>query len=99
MEQKVFITVQDGVAEVCEDTVPASVVVEVLDIERASQTLGGSTPIPWVMNRYPALSWEFSRETLGAGENLLPTVLPDSEIQARGTSHCEEIWRRLRKAL
>ena len=33
MEQKIFITVQGGVAEVCEDTVPADVVVEVLDFD------------------------------------------------------------------
>ena len=33
MEQKIFITVQGGVAEVCEDTVPPGVVVEVLDFD------------------------------------------------------------------
>ena len=33
MEQKIFITVQGGVAEVCEDTVPSGVVVEVLDFD------------------------------------------------------------------
>ena len=33
MEQKIFITVQGGVAEICEDTVPAGVVVEVLDFD------------------------------------------------------------------
>ena len=33
MEQKIFITVQGGVAEVCEDTVPIGVVVEVLDFD------------------------------------------------------------------
>ena len=33
MEQKIFVTVQGGVAEVCEDTVPAGVVVEVLDFD------------------------------------------------------------------
>ena len=33
MEQKIFITVQGGVAEVCEDTVPSGTVVEVLDFD------------------------------------------------------------------
>ena len=33
MEQKIFITVQGGVAEVCEDTVPSGIVVEVLDFD------------------------------------------------------------------
>jgi len=33
VEQKIFITVQGGVAEVCEDTVPIGVVVEVLDFD------------------------------------------------------------------
>ena len=33
MEQKIFITVQGGVAEVCDDTVPDGVVVEVLDFD------------------------------------------------------------------
>ena len=33
MKQKIFITVQGGVAEVCDDTVPDGVVVEVLDFD------------------------------------------------------------------
>ena len=33
MEQRIFITVQGGVAEVCEETVPSGVVVEVLDFD------------------------------------------------------------------
>jgi len=33
VEQKLFITVQGGVAEVCDDTVPSGVVVEVLDFD------------------------------------------------------------------
>ena len=33
MERKVFVTVQGGVAEVCEDTVPAGIVVEILDFD------------------------------------------------------------------
>ena len=33
MERKIFVTVQGGVAEVCEDTVPAGIVVEILDID------------------------------------------------------------------
>ena len=33
MEQKIFITLQGGVAEVCEDTVPSGIVVEVLDFD------------------------------------------------------------------
>jgi len=33
VEQKIFITVQGGVAEVCEDTVPSGIVVEVLDFD------------------------------------------------------------------
>jgi hypothetical protein len=33
MARKVFVTVQGGVAEVCEDTVPAGIVVEILDFD------------------------------------------------------------------
>ena len=33
MNHKIFVTVQGGVAEVCEDTVPRGVVVEVLDFD------------------------------------------------------------------
>ena len=33
MDHKIFVTVQGGVAEVCEDTVPRGVVVEVLDFD------------------------------------------------------------------
>jgi hypothetical protein len=33
MEHKVFVTVQGGVAEVCEDTVPPGIVVEILDFD------------------------------------------------------------------
>ena len=33
MDHKIFITVQGGVAEVCEDTVPSGVVVAVLDFD------------------------------------------------------------------
>ena len=33
MEQKILITVLGGVAEVCDDTVPIGVVVEVLDFD------------------------------------------------------------------
>ena len=33
MEQKIFITLQGGVAKVCEDTVPSGIVVEVLDFD------------------------------------------------------------------
>ena len=33
MGQKIFVTVQGGVAEVCEETVPPGIVVEVLDFD------------------------------------------------------------------
>jgi hypothetical protein len=33
MKHYIFITVQDGVAEVCEETVPAGIVVEILDFD------------------------------------------------------------------
>jgi len=33
VDHKIFVTVQGGVAKVCEDTVPSSVVVEVLDFD------------------------------------------------------------------
>lgn len=33
MEHKVFVTVQGGVAEVCEDSVPPGIVVEILDFD------------------------------------------------------------------
>ncbi len=33
MEHKIFVSVQGGVAEVCEETVPAGIVVEVLDFD------------------------------------------------------------------
>ena len=33
MDHKIFVTVQGGVADVCEDTVPRGVVVEVLDFD------------------------------------------------------------------
>ncbi len=33
MKQKIFVSVQGGVAEVCEETVPAGIVVEILDFD------------------------------------------------------------------
>ncbi len=33
MEHKIFVTVQDGQAEVCEETVPSGIQVEVLDFD------------------------------------------------------------------
>jgi hypothetical protein len=33
MEHKIFVSVQGGVAEVCEETVPAGIVVEILDFD------------------------------------------------------------------
>jgi len=33
MEHKIFVAVQGGVAEVCEETVPAGIVVEILDFD------------------------------------------------------------------
>lgn len=33
MEHKIFVSVQRGVAEVCEETVPAGIVVEILDFD------------------------------------------------------------------
>ena len=33
MEHKVFVTVQGGVAEICEETVPPGIVVEILDFD------------------------------------------------------------------
>ena len=33
MGQKIFVTVQGGVAEVCEETVPEGIVVEMLDFD------------------------------------------------------------------
>lgn len=33
MKHHIFVTVQGGVAEVCEDTLPAGVVVEILDFD------------------------------------------------------------------
>lgn len=33
MEHHIFVTVQGGVAEVCEDTLPPGVVVEILDFD------------------------------------------------------------------
>ena len=33
MERRIFVTVQDGRAEVCEDTVPVGVQVEILDFD------------------------------------------------------------------
>lgn len=33
MKQHIFVTVQGGVAEVCEDTVPIGIVVEILDFD------------------------------------------------------------------
>jgi hypothetical protein len=33
MRHHIFVTVQGGVAEVCEETVPAGIVVEILDFD------------------------------------------------------------------
>jgi len=33
MKQHIFVTAQGGVAEVCEDTLPSGVVVEILDFD------------------------------------------------------------------
>jgi len=33
MEHKIFVSVQGGVAEVCEETVPAGIVVKILDFD------------------------------------------------------------------
>ena len=33
MEHKIFVAVQGGVAEVCEETVPAGIAVEILDFD------------------------------------------------------------------
>jgi len=62
VEQKIFITVQGGVAEVCEDTVPAGVVVEVLDF--GHQKILKSVQIPIEQSRmYPSLNPTVKRLT------------------------------------
>ena len=46
MKHYIFVTVQGGVAEVCEDTLPPGVVVEVLDFDKRDISLvSGATRI------------------------------------------------------
>src|SRR5712664_5015598 len=40
MKHKIFISVQGGVAEVCEETVPAGIVVEILDFDNFAANPG-----------------------------------------------------------
>ena len=40
MKHHIFVTVQGGVAEVCEETVPAGIVVEILDFENMADDEG-----------------------------------------------------------
>ena len=65
MEQKIFITVQGGVAEVCEDTVPAGVVVEVLDFDNLE-----ADPVEEMSCWSPALRqyWERNHKNWGRCE-------------------------------
>ncbi len=40
MKHKIFVSVQAGVAEVCEETVPAGIVVEILDFDNFAANPG-----------------------------------------------------------
>ena len=62
MEQKIFITVQGGVAELCKDTIPNGVVVEVLDFDNLD-----SDPVEEMSNWSPEMRqyWQTNHKNWG----------------------------------
>src|SRR5216684_4246811 len=46
MEHKIFVSVQGGVAEVCEETVPPGIVVEILDFDNWRAPLRRRSAVP-----------------------------------------------------
>ena len=46
MEHKIFVSVQGGVAEICEETVPPGIVVEILDFDNWTAPLRRRSAVP-----------------------------------------------------